>query len=250
MQDHILTRLSAVASLLCERGWAEGPEGNVSIRLPSPDGEPDTIRPASLSARLPVHCRHLWEQRILISHSGARFRDIAVDPQAHCATIHIDAAGSGYTLETGAGGSAGVAQPTSELPTHLLVHDTLVSGRPSQTALLHAHVNELIAMSMHPKLRSKDRFIQALISVHPEMREYFPDGIGFVPYIDAGTIDIAQATAGEFRDKNLVVWQRHGALAAGKDIEEACDHIAIAAKAAALWLMCRSAGFDPAESGG
>ena len=201
--------------------------------------------PAIHETRLPVPCSRLRGQRILISQSGARFRDIAVDPLAHCMLLSIEEEGAAYGAASRGNIASGSRHPTSELPTHLLVHDLLAAERPGYTALLHAHVNELIAMSMHPGLRTKDAFASALMSVHPEMPVYFPGGIGFVPYIDAGTSAIGEATTAEFRTVDIVVWQRHGVLAVGRDIDEAFDRIAIAAKAASLWLLCRQNGFDP-----
>jgi rhamnulose-1-phosphate aldolase len=245
MLDAIFDRLKSVSRLLSDRGWAEGPEGNVSIRLPgdiattTPDGDPPAAVP------MPVACRHLGGRRLLISSTGSRFRDLAEEPRGQCSLLRIGGDGLSCVQEALDGSPGPSRRPTSELPTHLLAHDALADARPEYTALLHAHVNELIAMSLHPELQAGDSFTDALMSIHPEMPVYFPAGIGCIPYVDAGTTAIGKATAAEFHSMDIVIWQRHGVLAIGRDIDEALDRIAIAAKAAALWLMCRRAGFDP-----
>lgn len=238
-----IEHIGAIAQLLCSRGWADGPEGNLSIRV-SLEAYYEVAQIAILDhVALPLACPNLSGQVMLVSNSGSRFRDIAIDPLAHCSLLRIDESGKSYTRWNISGGHGSDRKPTSELSTHLLVQQLLLTHRDEQTVLLHAHVNDLIAMSLHPSLQSRDMFVQALMNIHPEMPVYYPSGIGFVPLLDAGTMEIAEATAKEFLIYDIVMWQRHGVLAIGRDIDEAYDRIAIAAKAAALYLSCVQAGF-------
>ncbi|MGD2034321.1 MAG: class II aldolase/adducin family protein, partial [Bacteroidales bacterium] len=48
-----------------------------------------------------------------------------------------------------------------------------------------------------------------------------------------------------FQKHDIVVWEKHGIFAIGKNIIETSDNIDIVCKSAKIWFLCRSAGFEP-----
>ena len=46
--------------------------------------------------------------------------------------------------------------------------------------------------------------------------------------------------------RDVVLWEKHGALATGEDVEKAFDYLDVANKGAKMYLMAKAAGFEPA----
>ena len=80
--------------------------------------------------------------------------------------------------------------------------------------------------------------------MHPEMKIVMPDGVGLVPYCVPGTDDLAEATVNVLEHHRLVLWEKHGCVAVGRDVFEAFDLIDTAEKSAKIFLMVRAAGFE------
>jgi rhamnulose-1-phosphate aldolase len=81
--------------------------------------------------------------------------------------------------------------------------------------------------------------------MHPEVKVVIPEGAGFVPYRLPGSDELGEATAKTFKNRRVVIWEKHGAVAAGKDASEAFDLIDTLNKSAQIYLACRAAGYKP-----
>jgi rhamnulose-1-phosphate aldolase len=80
----------------------------------------------------------------------------------------------------------------------------------------------------------------------PEAKIYVPRGIGWVPYRLTASQDLADETVKALERKHKVVlWEKHGVLAVGKDAVEAFDLVDAMNKAAVLYLLCRQTGQKP-----
>ena len=135
--------------------------------------------------------------------------------------------------------------PSSELPSHLAVHNFIAEcGRP-ENAVLHAHVTELIALTHTPGLNNDKTINKILLGMHTELVIFQPDGVGFVPYSLPGTPEIASKTVSAFKGHDVVIWEKHGCFAVGNDIDDAFDKVDLFAKAASIFLTCKSVGFEP-----
>lgn len=58
----------------------------------------------------------------------------------------------------------------------------------------------------------------------PETRAFCPKGLGIVPYELPGSERLADRTIEQLGDYDVVMWEKHGALAVGEDPVEAFDH--------------------------
>ncbi|HRY99655.1 MAG TPA: rhamnulose-1-phosphate aldolase [Bacteroidales bacterium] len=236
----LLTAFAETAALIDRRGWAERNAGNISM-----------LQDRSLS--LPRH----WEEQefhlsapspllrgssMMISASGSRMRDLARNPEGHCVVLSFLEDGKALFYRSPA---ATPCSPSSELPTHLLVHQELRRQRPEQRALVHAHVVPLIQISHHPGADNQEGLNDILLRLHPETLYFLPQGLGLVPFRLPGTEDLAEETARQFQQHDVVLWERHGALACGPDPVEAFDRLDIVARAAGIFLGCKSAGISP-----
>lgn len=241
----ILKEVAATAAILWQKGWAERNAGNISVNVTTLIKPMDYLTDKKLrEIALPDSFPELCGQILLFSASGSRMRDLAKNPAKHLICLRINSPGSTARIIP-LTERPQANHPTSELPTHLLVQQQFLLHRPGITTLLHSHATELIALSLHPGLQTKEMYNQTLLSMHPETVIFLPEGVGFVPYTMPGTPEIARLTAIEFQKHRAVLWQKHGGLACGNSPQDALDNLDIAAKAARIFLMCRSAGFEP-----
>jgi rhamnulose-1-phosphate aldolase len=122
--------IAAVAGFLWQKGWAERNAGNLSYNVTrffdELPGEFDFEAPVAL----PHTFTHLNDQLLLVTATGSRMRDVASDIPSNACLLKIIDGGKAYRqLKKPA--PEKMKPPTSELPTHLTIHDKLCAeGRP------------------------------------------------------------------------------------------------------------------------
>ncbi|HNY03397.1 MAG TPA: rhamnulose-1-phosphate aldolase, partial [Bacteroidales bacterium] len=247
-----MTDISSTARYLWERGWAERNAGNFSVNVTRYFTARETERFSEypfdpLPREYPLLAGHL----LLVSGTGCRMRDLAVNPPLHTCFVYISGSGAAYHIISE--NQEGIpVLPTSELATHLAVQHMLLHSKAGESVVLHAHVTDLIALTHLPQFRSADAINRMLAKVHPEIGLFLPEGAGYIPFTTPGTENMASATLKGFGSHKAVIWERHGAMAIGRNLPEAFDHLDLLAKAAGIWFRCRSAGMeitpDPEEN--
>lgn len=234
--------VSTVAGWLWQRGWAERNAGNISVRLaaeelPSFPGEHSALLP------LPGRCETLAGFCFLVTATNTRMRDVAARPLETLLLIRISDDGTGYQILSPPGETA--LRPTSEMHTHLCIHEMLILKRPDHRVVIHTHVTELIALTQIREFCDGQKLNSILLGMHPETKVFVPDGVGFVPYNLPGTRAIGEATVKALEDHSAALWEKHGLFATGRDPLQTFDMIDILAKSASIWFICRSAGYEP-----
>jgi rhamnulose-1-phosphate aldolase len=240
----IIDDIARVAEILWQRGWAERNAGNISVNLtPSniehPDaGIQDTLFASSPEIPLETPVPDLDGDILAVTGTGTRMRDLARDPLPAICFVRVGTGGLSFQSYCKGNGRA-LLLPTSELPTHLAIQSLLKQGRSCFTTVLHAHATELIALTHLPQFTDEAALNELLFSMHPEISMFLPNGAGLVPFMTPGNETIAQATLKSFRDHDVVIWEKHGAMAIGGSPSEAFDAIDLVAKAAKIYLMMR-----------
>ena len=79
----------------------------------------------------------------------------------------------------------------------------------------------------------------------PETLAFAPLGIGIVPYTLPGSVELADATLEQIKHYDVVLWEKHGTVAVGRDIMDAFDQTDVLCKAAKIYLAARAMGFEP-----
>lgn len=233
-----------VSALLWERGWAERNAGNISVRLPEMDNpflETQKEYPYLKSDQVLTGLAGI---QMVVSGTGKRMREIAIDPASGVSKILISEDESGYYLMREGTGEDDY-KPSSELPTHLEIHKKLIGNQTNRKAILHTHPQELIAITHIPEFKQSEKLTRLIWRMHPESIFFLPDGIAVLPYQMPGTTDIAKNTAALFGKYPVVVWEKHGCFAAGNDLYEAFDVVDMVVKTIQIFIMVKSAGFDP-----
>jgi len=135
--------------------------------------------------------------------------------------------------------------PTSELASHLSMHNYLIGKGSSYKASLHTHPIDLVAMTHNPAFLKKDVLTHLLWSMIPETLAFCPRGLGIAPYTLPGSFELADATIRQLEEYDVVMWEKHGVCAVAENIMEAFDMIDTLSKSAQIYLTAKSMGFEP-----
>jgi rhamnulose-1-phosphate aldolase len=239
----LLESLASCGRLLWEKGWVEGSGGNISLNVTEIAGREISTEKPSATLSLNTPYPGLAGQILLITGTGKRLRDLAVRPEEVLSLLRIGDKGSHAHLFSLTG--AEPARPTSEIDAHLQVQHLFLENDSGKKALLHTHPNALIALTHIPSFTKKELLNDLLQRMHPEVKIFIPEGAALVPYLPPGSESLARATREALRQHRVVLWEKHGCLATGGDVQEAFDLIDILDKAARIYFHCRSAGSKP-----
>jgi len=233
--------VAEVAGYLWQKGWAERNGGNITINVT--DFIDDEIRrksPVSAVFPIGVTLQYLKGAYFFCKGTNRRMRDLARAPMDNGAVIRVLDDCSSYEIV-----ADNPVKPTSELPSHLSIHNMFIEKGSSYRAVLHTHPIELIAMSHNPEFLKKDKLSYLLWSMIPETRAFCPRGLGIVPYALPGSFDLANTTLKELQDYDVVIWEKHGVCSVSENIIEAFDMVDTLSKSAQIYLTAKAMGFEP-----
>ena len=246
-----IEQVAEVAGYLWQKGWAERNGGNIVVNVTDHlNSQLSTFNYSKLSTLnsqlsnpIPIGTTlpHLKDCYFYCKGTNRRMRDLARAPMDNGAIIRIldDCAHYEIIADT-------PVMPTSELPSHLSVHNYLIAKGSPYKASLHTHPIELVAMTHHRPFLEKDVLTKLLWSMIPETRAFCPRGLGIVPYMLPGSVALADATIRTLDDNyDVVMWEKHGVFAVDTDIMSAFDQVDVLNKAAQIYMSARSMGFEP-----
>ncbi|KAA6314363.1 Rhamnulose-1-phosphate aldolase, partial [termite gut metagenome] len=176
-----------------------------------------------------------------VTGTGKRMRYVSSAPMENGSIIRLNTAGDAYDVI-----ADNDIAPTSELPSHLSMHNYMRSVRKCDTKVVcHTHPTDLIALTHIKKFLEPNVMAHTLWSMIPETRIIVPLGVGIVPYEIPGTMELANATIKELEKHDVVMWEKHGCLAVGDDVIETFDMIDTLSKSAQIYFYAKQAGFEP-----
>lgn len=240
----IIRETAEIAGYLWQRGWAEGNAGNISVnitdQLPGEISENDSFPFFVLQEKYPK----LAGGSFFITGTGKRMRDLAAKPMNNALIIKLNEDASGYLIALRKAENE-IFLPTSELATHLGIHQMIAERGSPEKVVMHTHATELVALTHEREFRSQDIINKLLWSMHSETAMFIPKGVGIVPYRLPGSVEIAKETLRALRNHDVALWEKHGVFAIGKSVSGTFDLIDILAKSARIFFLCRSAGIVP-----
>ncbi|MCQ2149368.1 MAG: rhamnulose-1-phosphate aldolase [Bacteroidales bacterium] len=237
-----IEQTAEVARYLWEKGWAERNGGNITVNVTDSLDEASKSLPA-IAGPFPIGTilPHLKGCFFYCKGTGKRMRDLARDPMSNGSVIRIREDCSSYEIIADK-----PVMPTSELPSHLSVHDYLLAKGSPYRASLHTHPIELVALTHNRKWMEKDVATNMLWSMIPETKAFCPRGLGMVPYMLPGSVELADATIKAIDDDyDVVMWEKHGVFAVDVDVMSAFDQVDVLNKAALIYIASRNMGFEP-----
>jgi rhamnulose-1-phosphate aldolase len=236
-----IAEVAEVAGYLWQKGWAERNGGNITINITDVvDDEVKSLKP--ISNRIPIGrtLSHLKACYFFCKGTNKRMRDLARLPMENGSIIRITEDCSSYEII-----ADNPVKPTSELASHLSIHDYLIGKGSNYKAVLHTHPIDLVAMTHNPAFLEKDKLTGLLWSMIPETRAFCPRGLGITPYAMPSSFALADATIKELDDYDVVMWEKHGVVAVGENIMETFDMVDTLSKSAQIYLTAKSMGFEP-----
>ena len=239
---HDVYQVAEVAGYLWQKGWAERNGGNITVNVT--EQVDDALRqapaigaPKAIGVTLP----HLKGQFFYCKGTNRRMRDLARNPMDNGSIIRITDDCAHYEIIADR-----EVMPTSELPSHLSVHNYLIGKGSTYKASVHTHPIELVALSHCDRFLEKDVLTKLLWSMIPETKAFCPRGLGIVPYMLPGSVELADATIRAIDDDyDVVMWEKHGVFAVGENVMEAFDMIDTLTKSAIIYKDSCSMGFQP-----
>lgn len=240
---HEVEQVAEVAGYLWEKGWAERNGGNITVNVTDAITDAERALPA-IAGPFPIGgltLPHLKGKWFFCKGTQKRMRDLARWPMENGSLIRITDDCAHYEIV-----ADNVVMPTSELPSHLSMHDYLISIGSPYKASVHTHPIELVAMSHNPEYMKKDVLSKLLWSMIPETKAFAPRGLGMVPYLMPSGNELAEATMQAVKDDyDVVMWEKHGVFAVEADVMSAFDQIDVLNKAANIYMCARNMGFVP-----
>ena len=236
-----IEKIAEVAGYLWQNGWAERNGGNITVNITKYVDDDIRQMPAisevkPIGTTLPM----LKGTYFYCKGTGKRMRDLARWPMENGSVIRILDDCASYVII-----ADNPVMPTSELPSHLSVHNHLIEKGSSYNATVHTHPIELVAMSHNRAFLEKDVLTNILWSMIPETKAFCPLGLGIIPYTLPGSVELADATLRELDEYDVVLWEKHGVFAQGLDVMDAFDQIDVLSKSAKIYVNARSMGFIP-----
>ncbi len=238
----IIEEIKKVTGFLWEKGWAERNAGNLSYNITDIAQEYIEFLDFETPVKSGKPFPNLDNNLLLVTGTGTRMRDVFKNPYNNICILHIVENGTAYRQFQKPESGIKIL-PTSELSSHLAIHEMLVANNREEKVIIHTHPNNLIALTHIREFCDEDRINNMLWSIQPETRVFIHEGIGFVHYLQTGSDDLADATIGKLKKHRVALWEKHGCLAIGKNPAEAFDLIDIAEKSADIFFICKSAGY-------
>lgn len=239
---HTVEQVAEVAGYLWQKGWAERNGGNITVNIT--DEIDDTIRTMpAIGAAHPIGAvlPHLKGCYFFCKGTNRRMRDLARWPMDNGSVIRILDDCASYVIIADK-----EVMPTSELPSHLGVHNYLIGKGSPYKASLHTHPIELVALTHNKRWMEKDVATRMLWSMIPETKAFCPRGLGMVPYMLPSSVALGEATIKAIdSDYDVVMWEKHGVFAVDVDIMSAFDQVDVLNKSAQIYISAKNMGFEP-----
>ncbi len=209
---NLLEELRGVAGQINLRGWAEANAGNISVNIGEIAGE--------------LYGRE--SQWYLVSRGGSRYRQMAYDPLPHLVLVRMD--------ERGEECFPAKARPTSEWICHKLLQRHFREIGSEEKVVLHAHPNSVILLSQMEVYLDERELNKLLRQALAELEIFLPEGVATTSSEPPGSNELAQCSLTAMGRRKALIWQGHGLLCTGKNLNEALDYFEVVEKAATIAL--------------
>lgn len=237
-----INQIAEVAGYLWQKGWAERNGGNITVNITEYVDDEIKAMPA-ISGVKQIGCTlpNLKGCYFYCKGTGKRMRDLARWPMENGSIIRILDDCASYVII-----ADNPVNPTSELPSHLMLQDYLIASGTNYKASVHTHPIELVAMSHNARFQDSKEWTRVLWSMIPETLAFAPLALGMVPYEMPSSVKLAEATLELVKQNyDVVFWEKHGIVAVAPDVMDAFDQIDVLNKSACIYMSAKNMGFEP-----
>lgn len=240
LNEKFIKEIIKTSADMWNKGWAERNAGNITVRIDKNEIiATDELDFSNDWTKLEKILPNLAGEYFLVSGTGKFLRNISVFPKRNLGIIEMDENGACYRILWGYEGGG---EPTSETPAHLQAHSVRKEiSNGVDRVVIHTHTPNLIALT-YARDFTTATLTQLLWEMHVECPVVFPKGVGYLPWMMAGSQEIADATADAFYKHDLVMWQHHGVFATGRNLDTAFGLIDTVEKASDIYIKTESLG--------
>ncbi len=191
-----------------------------------------TAKEQALREELVAVCRRLWERDLIGAAEGNVSARLGPD------RFLVTPAGVGkgnlrpaeLVVVDGTGAVVkGRGRASSELRMHLAAY----AARPDAAALVHAHPLTAVALTVAGLPPPNHLVPEASVTLGE---------VAVAPFATPGTEEVPRALAPLLPQHDVILLSRHGALALGASLAEACDRMETLERVARVALLARLAG--------
>lgn len=221
-------------------GWHECNGGNLSYRIkPEEIAGISSLLSCGEWADIGVNVPALAGEFFLITGTGKYFRNISLDPEDTLGIAEVNENGTKYRIVWG---FVNGGRPTSELPSHLMNQEIKkkVTGGEYRV-VYHAHPSNIIALTFVLPLKD-EVFTRELWGIMTECPLVIPRGIGVIPWLVPGSIELARATAALMDRYDAAIWAHHGMFATGRSFDTTFGLMHTVEKSSGIILKQMSTG--------
>ncbi|UOY04926.1 rhamnulose-1-phosphate aldolase [Muricauda sp. SCSIO 64092] len=235
-----IKNISRIAGYLWTREWAERNAGNISVNFTKYFHGYKIANIDEVPCTLP---KEMGGMVLLVTGTGCYLRSLIDKIEEAACILKINSEATAYSIIWG--GRQKGFKPTSELISHVKIHYENTQNGSGYRAVVHTHPSELIVLSHHPIFKDEKKTNLSLWKMCPEVRVFVPKGVSCTPYALSGSEELADLTIEGLKTRDVVLWEKHGAVATGENVEKAFDFLDVANKGAKLLLMAWAANFEP-----
>lgn len=238
LESPFVKEMIEVTSNMYRLGWDERNGGNVSYLLDE-DELKEYLNLNNVIRNIPLmglnevdfDITPLLNKYFIVTGTGKYFKNVAKAPEVNLGIVRIKKEHIELLWGFEDGG-----RTTSEFPAHMLCHIARLSVNPKNRVIIHSHPTNTLAMNYVHELNDKD-FSHTLWQMCTECIVVFPEGVGVLPWMLCGTVEIGMETAKKMHDFRLVIWAMHGVYASGETMDETFGLIETVEKAAQIYML-------------
>ncbi|MBQ7821997.1 MAG: rhamnulose-1-phosphate aldolase [Clostridia bacterium] len=222
-----------------EQGWHERNGGNLSYRMKDEEVKEIANELDHSTEWHPIGASvpGVAGEYFIFTGTGRYFQNVIKNPEESIGIIKLDDKGENYQIVWGLTGGG---RPTSEIPSHLMSHETkkAVSGG-THRVIYHAHPANTIALTFVLPLKD-EIFTREIWEMMPECSVVFPEGIGVAEWMVPGSHELAVRTGELLKTYNVAIWAHHGMLCSGEDFDSTFGLMHTVEKAATILVKVMS----------
>ncbi len=191
-----------------------------------------TAKEQALREELVAVCRRLWERDLIGAAEGNVSARLGPD------RFLVTPAGAGKG-DLGPGdlvvvdGTVAVVKGRGRASSELRMHLAAYAARPDAGALVHAHPLTAVALTVAGLPPPNHLVPEASVTLGE---------VAVAPFATPGTEEVPRALAPLLAQHDVILLSRHGALALGATLAEACDRMETLERVARVALLARLAG--------
>lgn len=239
-ENYIIRKLLHTIKNGVDQNWHERNSGNITMLLTDEEakGLKQYFNEDTADINLPVEVAALSNKYVVASGSGKFFANAEIDISDVLGVIKISGDGKSYKKVIG---YEKESNPTSELPTHLLLLNQNVLNNNGKKVVYHSHPTNLNALTFIEE-RDSYSFTAKLWKHATEAAVVIPNGVGLLEWMMPGSIEIGIESIKLMEKFDAILWVHHGVFATADTLDNTFGIVHVMEKSAEIMMKIKATG--------